>query len=175
VTTPLILWAGRLDRQKRFDLFLDIARAMPDVTFWAWGKEVLDARPDLSAMPSNVTLHEPFKLYDELPLESCDGWLFTSAWEGLPTLVVELAAFGVPIVASAVGGVGELIDSETGWLIEDIDDAGAYVAALRDLITNRERRAERAAAAQARARARHTFPHYTASLQAMLAAEDADD
>ena len=140
-----MLWAGRLDRQKRFDLVAAIARAMPDVDFSCWGKAVLDAPPDLSGLPRNLKINEPFASYAELPLEAADGWLYTSAWDGLPTILIELGALGVPIVASAVGGVPELIDGETGWPVPGDGGAQDYVRALREMIDNPKSRIAKAA------------------------------
>ncbi len=47
----LVLWAGRLDRQKRFDLVQEIARRMPDIEFRCWGAALLElsAGPDRAA------------------------------------------------------------------------------------------------------------------------------
>jgi glycosyltransferase involved in cell wall biosynthesis len=131
---PRILWAGRLDRQKRFDLLIDIAAAMPDVDFLCWGKAVLDAPPNLSALPANVRMQGAFASFDDLPLGEAEGFLYTSAWDGLPTILIELGALGVPIVASAVGGVPELIDEACGWPVPGDAGREAYVAALRDLL-----------------------------------------
>ena len=55
-----LVWGGRLDRQKRFDLVVEVARAMPDVDFLCWGKAVLDEPPDMSKLPTNVTMNPPF-------------------------------------------------------------------------------------------------------------------
>lgn len=129
-----ILWAGRMDRQKRFDLVIEIARAMSGVDFHCWGKAVLDAAPDLSGLPSNMTIHEPFATYDELPLSDSDGHLYTAAWDGIPTFLIECGALGLPIVASAVGGVPELIDNETGWPVPAGTGTDAYVSALYEML-----------------------------------------
>ena len=85
---PCIIWAGRFDRQKRFDLLVEIARLMPDVNFRSWGKAVLDLSPDMSNLPENLQVNGPFVTYDDLPLEDCDGWLYTSAWDGMPTILI---------------------------------------------------------------------------------------
>ena len=159
-----MLWAGRLDRQKRFDLVVSIAGAMPDVDFSCWGKAVLDAPPDLSGLPRNVKINEPFASYEELPFETADGWLYTSAWDGLPTILIELGALGTPIVASAVGGVPELIDAETGWPVAGDAGIQEYVRALRDMIDNPELRIAKARALQARVRKNHTMSAYKARL-----------
>lgn len=164
---PRILWGGRLDRQKRFDLAMDIARAMPDVDFVCWGKAVLDQPPDLRQLPANVMMNPPFTSYDELPLAEAEGWLYTSSWDGLPTILIELGALGVPIVASAVGGVPELIDETTGWLVSEHGGVDDYVAALRALLSDAGERTARAGRLQQRVRERHSVAAYAAAIRAI--------
>ena len=107
---------------------------MPDVEFRCWGKAVLEAPPNLSELPPNLTIYEPYKTLDELPLDEAAAWLFTSAWEGLPNMLLEVASAGLPIVASDVGGVGELVRADTGWPIRVDAPADSYVSALRQVI-----------------------------------------
>jgi glycosyltransferase involved in cell wall biosynthesis len=159
-----ILWGGRLDRQKRFDLVRQIARLLPEVDFDCWGKAVLDAPPDLSSLPSNLSVHPPFKTYDELPLADSNGWLYTSAWDGMPTILIELAALGVPMVASAVGGVPELIDETTGWPMDEDATAEDYAAAIEAMIASPDERVIRARALQDRARRQHSREAYAAAI-----------
>ena len=170
---PLVLWAGRLDRQKRFDLVLAIAAKMPDVDFRCWGAALLDAPPDILKLPANLSIQKPFKSLDELPLDQCDAWLFTSGWEGLPTLLIDLGAKGIPIAASAVGGVPELITDETGWPIFDIENIDEYVCALRTMIKNPAIRIERARKLQALVDQRHSPQCYDAELSRLLGASAA--
>jgi glycosyltransferase involved in cell wall biosynthesis len=165
-TRQRLLWAGRLDKQKRFDLVLRIAEAMPDIDFDCWGKAVLDAPPDVRNLPKNVTLHPPFASYDELPLADSDGWLYTSAWDGLPTILIECAALGVPITASAVGGVPELIDEDTGWPVRSPGEVAAYVLAVREMLGDAQARARKVQALQARVRERHSQGAYMAAIAA---------
>jgi glycosyltransferase involved in cell wall biosynthesis len=165
-TRQRLLWAGRLDKQKRFDLLLKIAEAMPDIDFDCWGKAVLDAPPDVRNLPKNVTLHPPFGSFDELPLADSDGWLYTSAWDGLPTILIECAALGVPITASAVGGVPELIDEDTGWPVRSPGDVAAYVLAVREMLGDAQARTRKVQALQARVRERHSQGTYMAAIAA---------
>ena len=72
----------------------------------------------------------------KLPFETADGWLYTSAWDGRPTILIELGALGVPIVASADGGVPGLINGETGWPVAGDAGSQEYVRALREMIDN---------------------------------------
>lgn len=159
-----ILWAGRLDAQKRFDLVQEIARLLPEVDFDCWGKAVLDAPPDLSRLPANLRMHGAFAGYDDLPLAASDGWLYTSGWDGIPTILIELAAHGLPIVASAVGGVPELIDETTGWPLAAGATANDYAAAIREMLDAPVERCRRAAALQDRVRRQHSRAAYAAAL-----------
>ena len=43
---------------------------------------------------------------------------------------------GMPIVATSVGGVPELVNDETGWPISDRSDPEPYVAALREAVSS---------------------------------------
>jgi glycosyltransferase involved in cell wall biosynthesis len=56
--------------------------------------------------------------------------------EGLPLVLLEAMARGKPVVATAVGGIPEIIrDGETGLLHQHMDEQGLYVA-LASLLTD---------------------------------------
>lgn len=164
---PCVLWAGRLDRQKRFDLVVEVAAAMPDIDFRCWGKAVLDTPPNLDTMTRNLEINGPFDTYQELPLEDCDGFFYTAAWDGLPTILIEFGALGMPVAASAVGGVPELIDETTGWLFADQAGADAAVSALRQMLSDPDERVRRATALQQRVRNRHSMALYREEILAV--------
>jgi colanic acid/amylovoran biosynthesis glycosyltransferase len=65
--------------------------------------------------------------------------------EGLPTVIKEALATGVPVVATRHSGIPELVhDGETGRLVPERDDA-ALAAAIRDMLDARARWGEYAA------------------------------
>jgi len=131
------LWAGRFDRQKRFDLVVAIARLLPDLEICAWGKPVLkDIDLDLDDLPPNIRLMGVYDGFDQLPLDDVDFLLYTSGWDGIPNVVLEGAQSGLPIVASAVGGVPEVVTPETGYPVVDTDEPTAYVAAIEELLAD---------------------------------------
>ena len=124
------------------------------------GKAVLDPPPVQSSFPKNLVLLAPFKSYDELPLCQCDGWLYTSGWDGIPTLLIDLAYEGVPIVASAVEGVRELIGPQTGWPIDDWEEPTVYVAAINDMLASPRERIQRAKRLQEAASEAHSMEQF---------------
>jgi len=123
------LWAGRLDRQKRPDLLAKIAVAMPDWTFDVHGASVLDhsAAEGLAALP-NVVMHGSFESFAAVADGSHDAYLYTSQWDGLPTVLFAAAAAGMPIVASGVGGITDFLPAEQ--LVQPFDDVQGYVKLL---------------------------------------------
>lgn len=165
---PVVLWAGRLDLQKRFDIVVDVARAMPQIDIHCWGKAVLDETPDLSDLPPNLTLHPPFRSYEDLPLADSDGWLYTADWDGMPTILIEIGQMGVPMVATAAGGIPELVDEETGWPVPVGSSATAYVEALKSMLGDPDERRRRATNLRERVRARHTREAYAAHVRSMI-------
>jgi 2-deoxystreptamine N-acetyl-D-glucosaminyltransferase/2-deoxystreptamine glucosyltransferase len=67
----------------------------------------------------------------------------------MPSAVLEAMMSGLPVVASATGGVPEVVrDGETGVLVPP-GDAAALARALRDLAADRVRRDRLASAARA--------------------------
>jgi glycosyltransferase involved in cell wall biosynthesis len=172
---PIALWAGRLDRQKRFDLVLDIAAKMPHVDFLCWGKSVLDGPTTPYTFPPNVVLQPAFRSLDEIPWADADVWLFTSAWEGMPTMLLQVAMTGLPVVASAVGGVPELINDDTGWPVRSINDVDAYVASLAEAINNPMLGRERGLRLKHWAKSRYSVENYDAEMQRGLLQEGRHD
>ena len=69
-------------------------------------------------------------------LAKADVYISSSHREGLPLSVLEGMAFGLPVIATDVGGVRDLAQ-ENGYLIED-DDEGAMFNAMRELYKNSE-------------------------------------
>lgn len=50
-------------------------------------------------------------------LGSLDAFILPSLWEGQGVVLLEAGLVGLPIIASAVDGIKELIDETTGWLV----------------------------------------------------------
>ena len=81
----------------------------------------------------------------------------SSRREGLPNVLLEAMALGVPCVATRIAGIPRLIaDGESGRLIPP-DDLPALVAALREVLTDEATRERYRIAGRAAIEARYSF------------------
>ena len=98
-------------------------------------------------------------LRDDLPelYRACDALVLSSAWEGMPNVVLEAMASGTPVVATAVGAVPEMVaDSETGFVVRAGDPAALAGAMERMMELTPEERREMGEAELRAVRERHS-------------------
>lgn len=95
-----VVWVGRLKKVKRPELVLEVAKLLPDFTFWVFGDGYL-AKGLMGKSPGNV-----FFMGKDSPAAqyaACDVFLNTSECEGTPRALLEAASFGKPIVTTEIG------------------------------------------------------------------------
>jgi len=73
-------------------------------------------------------------------LGAADVALLSSRWEGLPLVALEAAAAGIPLVATSVRGLRELLTHDEEALLVPYGDAAALGEALRRAINDTELR-----------------------------------
>lgn len=91
-------------------------------------------------------------------LAAADLCVWPAVNEAFGMALLEAQASGLPVVAGACGGVGEIVAAELTGLLAPPGDAGAFAAALRRLILDHDLRARFAAAARRRVLAEHDLP-----------------
>ena len=164
---PQVFWAGRFDRQKRVDLVFEVARRMPEVSFRMWGEPVLHVG-GVGAPPDNAVLEGPYAHFSELDLGEADAWLYTSRWDGVPSQLLEVAMTGVPLVASEVGGTGEVLGVDDAWPVAEAEDPDAYVAAIRAVLADPADARRRALALRERLLTERTAEQYAEQVARVL-------
>lgn len=144
-----VLWPGRLVRDKDPLLTVEVlARARErgadfvlDIVGEGHLKEPTRTRAEELGVAEMINWHPPSQ---EMPrwFRSADLLLMTSLFEGMPLVIYEALAMGVPVIAPALPGNMELMDAQSGVLVEPRDDADRYAEAIASLLADDERRRE---------------------------------
>lgn len=146
---PVIGIVGRLVPVKRFDLFLRaahrVATSRPDAVFMIVGDGAL--RGDLEAQAAGLGLagrviFAGFREDIARVVASIDLVVMCSDSETTPYAVSEAMAMGKPVVATAVGGVPEQVESGREGLLCPPDDEEKLAAAIIQLLADQRLREE---------------------------------
>ena len=138
VTGPALATAGRLTAQKALPDALQAIARVPAVELLVLGdgseRPALERDAETLGVSDRVRFLGAGTRDDVLRLfRAADAVLVTSAWENLPHTVLEALAVGTPVIATAVGGIPEVVvDGENGLLVppHDVDAIAAAVARL---------------------------------------------
>jgi glycosyltransferase involved in cell wall biosynthesis len=141
-----LFFVGRLTRAKRLDRFLRVLSLIDhQLPLGSWqativGNGPLRAESERLALSLGLTDKVVFlgeRTPDELLVlyRQADILLLTSDWEGTPNVLLEAMACGVPVIATRVGGVHEIVDNKRGIIVDPEDEVGLAQAALK-LIKN---------------------------------------
>jgi len=151
---PLVGNVARLAPQKDHRTLVAAAALLPDVDFAIAGEGELRSELERSAGESVRFLGARADIPDVLA--SLDVFAFPSLFEGLCLAVIEAQAAGVPVVATAVGGIKEtVVEGETGLLVP-LRDPEALASAIRRLLEHPDEAARLAAEARRRALERYS-------------------
>jgi len=125
------LTAGRLMWKKNYPLMLKaMARQHEGVLF------IAGDGPDAARLRQLAGPNVRFLgARDDIPalMNACDGFVLSSDVEGLPMVLLEAAASGLPQVATAAGGVPEAVIHERTGYVVPTGDAAALAAAIERL------------------------------------------
>lgn len=140
--TFLWLAVGRLEEPKDYPtLFKAFSRVLteyPRAQLLVAGHGALEK--ELRQMVGSLGLQTSVRflgLRKDVPdlMKAADAFVMSSAWEGMPMVLLEAHATGLPIVATDVGGNREVVqDGLTGYLVPS-KDAGALASAMLKIMT----------------------------------------
>lgn len=98
-------------------------------------------------------------------LACCDIGVLASRSEGLPNAVLEYMAAGLPVVATTVGGLPEIIDDETSGLLIPPENPAALCTAIVRLLMDEQLRKRLGTAGRERVAAQFNFANVMANLR----------
>ena len=126
---PYLLEALHRTKEKRQDFVLDIVGDGPNRS--EYEKQVNEL-----GLGDMVKFHG-LKTKEEVAgfMRQCDFFVLPSLWENLPCVLIEAMSSGVPVIATDVGGVNEMIDEKVGVLIPP-KDVEALEKAIQHLLNN---------------------------------------
>jgi glycosyltransferase involved in cell wall biosynthesis len=145
-------FAGRLTAQKALDDLFEALAAVPEAVLLLLGdgpeRERLERLVRELALEGRVSFLGGGDRDAVLRLfAASDAAVLSSAWENFPHTVVEALAVGTPVVATAVGGVPEIVRDGVNGLLVPAGDPAALGLALRRIGEDAELRRRLAAAA----------------------------
>jgi len=108
-----VLCVARLAAPKRFDIFVETAKMLPDISFyWAGNPEPVSDVPDnvhcLGLVTNAAALNH-----------LTDVFMLSSNFEGMPISILEALCCGKPVIASAVGSIPDVLKYENGFAVDN--------------------------------------------------------
>ena len=174
---PRVVLPARMTRAKGADVFLQACRRLKDdsAQFEAWmvgpwprpeeraSAEEYVRQNGLADMVRLRGLQE-----DMVPVyEQTDVLLLPTRRDSFPRVVMEAMCHGIPVVATRVDGIPEMVeDGVTGILVES-EDAQGFAAAVKRLLENEPLRRQMGAAGRERARVLFSPETYRARMMAI--------
>jgi glycosyltransferase involved in cell wall biosynthesis len=169
---PLIGIVARLVPIKAHEVFLAAAArihaAVPRARFLIVGdgerRQALERQVDaLGLRPSTHFLGwraDLDRLYADL-----DVVVLTSRNEGSPVALIEAMAAGVPVVATAVGGVADVVEDGTSGILAAMDDDAGIAAGVLAVLADRDRAKDMGRHGRARVAATYSADRLVADIE----------
>jgi glycosyltransferase involved in cell wall biosynthesis len=138
----VLISIGRIERQKGFDVLLDAVRSLkplPDGVYLV----IVGDGPDLGMLQEYA---ERYNLVDrvrflgrrdDVPnlLAASTAFILSSRWEGMPNVVLEAMAAGLPVITTQVEGVSELIRDGVNGLTVPTEQPARLASAILQILS----------------------------------------
>jgi len=148
-----LVFAGRLTLQKALDTALDAVARVPGADLL-----VIGDGPDRARLERHATalgLNGRVRFIGSVPrtqvleaFAAAEALVISSDWENFPHTAVEALALGTPLIATAVGGVPEVVSDGVNGLLVPPGDPDALAAAIERFLGSAELRASLSDAAK---------------------------
>jgi glycosyltransferase involved in cell wall biosynthesis len=135
---------GRLTKQKGFDYLVRAAADIPKVEFVIAGtgeeENILQEEINKLGLSGRVKLIGVQKDVSGF-LKTLDIFVLPSRWEGFGIVILEAGLSGLPVIASRLDGILEIISDGQDGLLFEPDQVGDLTDKLKKLLINNEERA----------------------------------
>jgi glycosyltransferase involved in cell wall biosynthesis len=138
---PTFVFAGRFVRQKNLPLVVEALAQVEGASLVLVGEgpeaaSVADAI-ERAGVRDRVSLTGAVDRRVAVDwMRAADAAVLPSDWENFPHAAVEALAAGTPVIATAVGGVPEIVDSGVNGILVPAGDANAFAAAMASLASD---------------------------------------
>jgi glycosyltransferase involved in cell wall biosynthesis len=136
-----VAYIGTLIKSKGLATILESAEQLPNINFILVGDS--DRTGESSHIVDKANAFPNVEFRGALPqplalaiLAESDALIFPSHSEGFPNVVAEAMAIGLPVVASPVGAIPEMIDEPAGGYLIPQDEVARYVLAIETLASD---------------------------------------
>jgi glycosyltransferase involved in cell wall biosynthesis len=154
---PVVGFVGRLSAQKDPALLLRamarVAAAVPNarLAVAGWGPLEVELRALAAELGIGGRVHWLGYVDGESVLPAFDVFALPSRYEGMPYVLLEALAAGLPIVTTDVGGARHAVVDGGNGFVRAVGDVAGFAAALVRVLTERELRTAFASASAAAA------------------------
>ena len=126
-----ILCIARVSPPKRHDLFMQIAKQLPEYNFvWIGNLTPIGDTPDNCHFVGNIPNAGAY-------CKNADLFVLVSDYEGLPMTIIEAMSQGLPIVSSDVGGIHEIVkNGVNGFVVAN--DLNEFVDRIKKVLDDKK-------------------------------------
>ena len=110
-------WVSRVERFKGIAILADIAKLNPDDGFHIFGP-LHKGLADLGLSLPNIHYEGVLSSVLESDFSAFDGFIFTSLFEGMPNVVLEMSQHAIPLVLADVGGLRSTFGEASAIFVE---------------------------------------------------------
>ncbi|RIH89743.1 GDP-mannose-dependent alpha-(1-6)-phosphatidylinositol monomannoside mannosyltransferase [Meiothermus luteus] len=130
-------FAPAKDYPNLLQAFREVSQAHPAARLWLVGQGPL--LEPMKGLAQSMGLEDKVRFLGargDVPglMNAADAYVMSSAWEGMPMVLLEAAAVGLPIVATDVGGNREVVEQGENGLLVSPKDSSRLAMAMRALM-----------------------------------------